>query len=295
MASRQSLGSYLKAAFTNRWNLLAFIGAGVAGAISPIPDVVLPLVIAAEMLFLGVVATNPRFHRAIDAAQGAADAAAGAETMRTRFDQLYRGLDPKLRRQFEELRTRCFVLADLAGKDPEAAALGIDHVAKTQLVGVNKLLWVYLKLLHSRMTLERFFASINTDELDRVEREALRRLGELPKDAVDPLSDKKRKSVEDTLATVRARRENIQRARENHDFVTLELERIGAKLSGLAELAVNRQDPGLLTHDVDDVARSVEATEEAISELQVYTGLTAADFEAPEILSAPQQQQRVRA
>jgi hypothetical protein len=76
--------------------------------------------------------------------------------------------------------------------------------------------------------------------------------------------------------------------------VQLELGRIGAKLSGIAELAVNRQDPRLLTDDVDDVARSVQATEEAIGELQVFTGLTDEDENAPEILSA-QSQQRVRA
>ena len=292
MAGPQKMGAYIKAAFTHRWNLLAFIGAAAAGAMSPAPDVVLPLVFAAEMLFLGLVATNPRFHRAVDAEQGAARAAEGAEVMRARFDELYRGLDPLLRKRFEELRVRCGVLAELAGKDP--GSLGMDQVAQSQLGGVNKLLWVYLKLLHTKMTLERFFASIDTDELDRVEREAQRRLEELPKEPGHELAEKKRKSIEDTLTTVLARRANIKRAHENHEFVTLELERIGAKLSGISELAVNRQDPGLLTHDVDDVARSVEATEEAISELQVYSGLTAADFAAPEILSAPPQQVRVR-
>ena len=102
------------------------------------------------------------------------------------------------------------------------------------------------------------------------------------------MAEKKRKSLEDTLATVAARRDNIKKARENHDFVTLELERIAAKLNGIAELAVNRQDPGLLSHDVDDVARSVQATEEAIGELQSFTGLTVDDVAAPEILSAPE-------
>lgn len=292
MSGRQNLGAYLKAAFTNRWNLLAFIGAGVAGIISPAPDIVLPLVCAAEMAFLGLVGTNPRFHRAVDAAHGAVEAAQGAATMRARFDQLYRGLDPDLRRQFDQMRSRCGVLADLASRDTGGS--GLDQVAQTQLAGINKLLWVYLKLLHTLMTLERFFNSIKPEELDQLESDAKRRLAELPKDLVDPLADKKRKSLEDTLATVQARRDNIKRAHENHDYVQLELGRIGAKLSGIAELAVNRQDPRLLTDDVDDVARSVQATEEAIGELQVFTGLTDEDENAPEILSA-QSQQRVRA
>jgi hypothetical protein len=293
MAARQSFASYLQAAFTNRWNLLFLVAGTAAAAISGHADVLLPLMGAAELGFLGMISTNPRFHRAVDAMQGAAEAALGAQTLRARFDELYRGLDARYRKSFDELRGRCVVLADLAGRGGTAEEdIGVGQVAQEQLAGVNKLLWVYLKLLHTKGTLERFFQSIDPAELDRLEKDAKERLEELPKDSIDPMVDKKRKSLEDTLATVAARRDNIKKAQENHDFVSLEMERIAAKLTGIAELAVNRQDPGLLTHDVDDVARSVQATEEAIGELQSFTGLTVDDVQAPEILSAPD---RVRA
>ena len=289
MAGRQTFSSYLWAAFTNRWNMLVLLAGAAAGVISGHPDVVLPMLGAAELGFLGMIATNPRFHRAIDAQQGAAEAAAGAQTMKQRFDELYRGLDQRYRAKFDELRNRCLVLADLVGRGPETEDLGVGEVAQAQLSGINKLLWVYLKILHTKSTLERFFQSIDPSELDQLEKDAKTRLEELPKDvAEDPMAEKKRKSLEDTLATVAARRDNIKKARENHDFVSLEAERIAAKLTGIAELAVNRQDPGLLTHDVDDVARSVQATEEAIGELQSFTGLTVDDVAAPEILSAPE-------
>lgn len=293
MAGRQSFGTYLSAAFTNRWNLLFVIAGGIAGAISGHADVALPLLAAAEMAFLGMVATNPRFHRAVDAQRGALEATAGQQAMRRRFDELYRGLDARYRTKFDELRARCGVLADLAGRGQDAASLGVGEVAQAQLSGINKLLWVYLKLLHTKMTLERFFDSIDPAELDRLEADARRRLEALVADPGDALAEKKRRSLEDTLATVAARRENIKKARANQEFVVLELERIAAKLSGISELAVNRQDPGLLTHDVDDVARSVQATEDAIGELQSFTGLTVDDVAAPEILSAGAQ--RVRA
>jgi hypothetical protein len=288
MAGRQTFGSYLKAAFTNRWNLLFLLAGGVASVISGHADVALPLLGAVEAGFLGMIATNPRFHRAIDAQMGAAESAEGAKAMGARFDEIYRGLDARYRQKFDELKQRCVVLADLAGRQPVTEGIGVDEVAQTQLAGVNKLLWVYLKILHTKGTLERFFQSVDPSELDRLDKDAKRRLDELPKDPADVMAEKMRKSLEDTLATVAARRDNIKKARENHDFVTLELERIAAKLNGIAELAVNRQDPGLLSHDVDDVARSVQATEEAIGELQSFTGLTVDDVAAPEILSAPE-------
>jgi hypothetical protein len=293
MAGRSSFGVYLKAAFGNRWNLLALFGASAAAIISGQADVLLPLVAAVELAFLGVVSTRPRFHRAVDAQRGAMVSARGARSVRERFRELYQGLDPRSRERFDELKARCETFRDLAGKGGSPSELGLESVAQENLAGINRLLWVFLKLLYTKVTLERFFESINPDELDRSEREARRRIEELPKGGADPMIEKKRMSIEDTLKTASARRENIKRARENHDYVSLELDRIAAKLSAMAELAVNRQDPGLLTHDVDDVARSVQATEEAIGELQSYTGLTAEDLSTPEIL-APQPLERVR-
>ena len=61
------MAEYLKRAFLYRWNLLLFIGAAVAGAISPFPDAIIPLVLAAEAAYLGGLVSRPRFRDAIDA------------------------------------------------------------------------------------------------------------------------------------------------------------------------------------------------------------------------------------
>ena len=46
--------NYLKTAFLNQWNLLAFLGAAAFGVVSGAPDIVLPLVAAGEVAFDGV-------------------------------------------------------------------------------------------------------------------------------------------------------------------------------------------------------------------------------------------------
>ncbi len=228
MAARQTFSGYIAAAFKIRWNILFVTAGTIAAAISGHADVALPLLAAAEIAYLGFIGTNPRFHRAIDAQIGAAQSAASSQAMRSRFDELYRGLDAQYRKKFDSLRQRCVVLADLAGREgADKEDLGVGDVAQAQLAGVNKLLWVYLKLLHTKATMERFFQQIDPAELDRLEKDARQRLEELPTQIdAGPLADLKRKSIQDTLATVAARRENIQKARENHDYVSLELERI---------------------------------------------------------------------
>src|SRR5215510_9057577 len=64
---RAGLLRYLKEAFLFRWNLLILGGASCAALLSGHVDVVLPLVAAAEVIYLGGLSTLPRFQAAIDA------------------------------------------------------------------------------------------------------------------------------------------------------------------------------------------------------------------------------------
>src|SRR5271169_6426199 len=61
------IAEYLKRAFLYRWNLLLFIGGAAAAALSPWPDAIIPLVLAAEVAYLGGLVSQPRFRDAIDA------------------------------------------------------------------------------------------------------------------------------------------------------------------------------------------------------------------------------------
>ena len=58
---------YLKEAFTFRWNMLIFGGAAAAAVVSGHADIALPLVAAAEVVYLAGLTTLPRFQGAIDA------------------------------------------------------------------------------------------------------------------------------------------------------------------------------------------------------------------------------------
>ena len=301
MAGKGHFGTYVKAVFSNRWNLLFLAGGVVASFITGHADVFLALVAAAEVGFLTAVASNPRFQRSVDSQAGAAEAERSNESLLRRFNQLYYALTGEAQEQFNCMRKRCESLRPAAQPDSAPADARIDSFAQSQAAGVDKLLWVYLKLLHTKVTLDRFLKTTDADEILNLEQSTRQRLEALPvgqasslsyKDSTAELTAKKRRSLEDTLATATARRENLKRAKDNCEFVQLELERIAVKLTALSEMAVNRQDPGQITNEVDDVARSVEGTEQAINDLQSFTGLSKEDAQAPPILSLPQ---RVRA
>ena len=61
------LKDYLLEAFLFRWNLLLFLGGTAAAALTPFPDLLLPLVGAAELTYLAGLVSIPRFRAAIDA------------------------------------------------------------------------------------------------------------------------------------------------------------------------------------------------------------------------------------
>ena len=69
--SSRGLAAYLREAFLFRWNLL-FFGGGVAAALlTPIPEVILPLVAAGELTYLAGLVSMPKFRAAIDAKEHA--------------------------------------------------------------------------------------------------------------------------------------------------------------------------------------------------------------------------------
>src|SRR5262249_59551130 len=93
----------------------------------------------------------------------------------------------------------------------------------------------------------------------------------------------RRKAIEDNLATSRERLANLEKARSNSELVRLEIDRLENKIQSLSEMAINRQEPDYIVHQVDEVASSMVQTERTMNELQFATGL-ATEEEVPQLL-----------
>jgi chemotaxis protein histidine kinase CheA len=271
------LGEYLKRAFLYRWNLLVFLGSMAAGALSPWPDATIPLVLAGEIAYLGALVSVPRFRDAIDAqVHKEAQQPRAVQGTQQPLLEIVNSLAPEARKRFETLRARCLEMRTIArgvgGQQTTAEDLSTP--------ALDRLLWIFLRLLRSQQSLEQFLNSTSSAQIGARVEEAKAKLSAAPAD------ERFKRSLQDSVAAQEMRLQNYQKAGENAELVRLELDRIEAKIQALAESGVNRQDPDTLSSQIEGVAESVQSTETAMRELQQITGLVDQIQDPPAILEA---------
>ena len=260
------MAEYLKRAFLYKWNLLFFLGGAAAAGLSPWPDALFPMLLAAEVAWLGGIVSRPRFRDAIDAQvhkelqePGALQNMAGAESLAVTV----KSLTPQSLQRFNSLRARCLEMNAIArgvgGPCPAPEDMSTS--------ALDRLLWIFLRLLVSQQGLERFLRSTNQGEIQsRIDESKAKLAGATVPD------ERLKHSLEDSVAAQELRLENWKKAGENAEFVRVELDRIEARIQALVESSVNRQNPDILSSQIEGVAASVQSTEAAIRELQQITG-----------------------
>jgi hypothetical protein len=275
----------MKKAFLYHWNLLGF-GAGVAFAAltGPVAVPALALVVAAEVAYLGLLGTHPKFQKFL-AARGAKEA---REREPARADaalrQIMAALPPQAVQRFQLLRGRCLELRQIAVglRDPSRAGEPMP-LEELQLAGLDRLLWTFLRLLFTQHMLERFLQRTSEAQIKRDIENLEQRQRQLAEGPDDAQKQKLRKAIEDNLETSRSRLANLQKARDNSELVHLEIDRLENKINSLSEMAVNRQEPDFIVRQVDEVASGMVQTERTMNELQFATGL-AVDEEVPQLV-----------
>ncbi len=278
MGQWAALKKYVKAAFMWRWNLLAF-GAGVVFALmSPWPDAVLALVAACELSYLGLLTSHPRFRKAVDVMEAKSVVAEVDQT--EALAQIREALNAKAWNRFESLRNRCVSLNNLSRQFRGPQAIENATVAELQTNSLERLLWLFLKLLYSQDALQRF--------LDATDRSSLERQYEAGLKELDAARSRERgeklvSSLQDKVNTLKQRLDNYDRAQDHRDFLAAEIDRIEQKVSAISEMAINSRDPSDISAQVDGIAEGVSATEDAIRTLDVAPVFTRE--EAPKLLS----------
>jgi hypothetical protein len=276
---------YLKEAFFFRWNMLLFLGGLAGAAMTPMAEVMMPIVAAVEMSYLAGLVSIPRFRAAIDAKvhalrrTGAEPAATSAAPS---LVSMLEGLPADARQRFERLHTRCLEMRTIAVGVRGAAGSESGTAEEIRTPGLDRLLWLFLRLLLSKAALGRFLDTMRSEDI-------VARLEQLRKDfaAAQSAGDERIvKSLQDSIAMGELRLDNYERAKKNAQFVSIELDRIEGKIQALAEMTVNRQDPDFLSNQVDSAAESMRQTEKAVSELQHLTGLADELQEPPAILES---------
>src|SRR4051794_24072085 len=216
---RPGPGEYLKRAFLYRWNLLAFLGATGAAILSPFPDAFMAIVAAGELVYLTGLISHPKFRDAIDARFHQETRSQAEVSGQRSVQQIVAQFPPEQRQRFEQLRARCLEMRSIAqgvrGKqepeadDPNTAAL-------------DRLLWVFLRLLVSQQAMTRFLQRTDVRDIET-------RLDAAQQRAAQAGADERiLHSLQDSVAVQQQRLENYNRARQNAEFVRVELDRIEA-------------------------------------------------------------------
>jgi hypothetical protein len=301
---KAGLVRYLKEAFMFRWNLLLLGGAAVGAIVSGHADVALPLVAAAEVTYLAGLTTLPRFQGAIDAKARAEERGLGAGPTKTpvadqasardKILDVLKSLTEDRRSRFLRLRARCVEMSRIAN-----AVRGETHDASgasTELrtPALDRLLWVFLRLLLSEQAISRFLQAADEAGIDKTVTELKGRrkkradsVGE-----VNQADDKIIRSLDDSISTAELRRENVEKAKTNAEFVAAELDRLENKIQAVTEMAVSNTNPDDMSSRIDAISDGITQTEETIRELQQITGVGDADA-TPSILDTDLSPQRM--
>ena len=101
----------IQTAFKNRWNLLGLAGGTALAFISGRPDILLPVVLAAETAYLGLLGTHPKFQKFVAAQE---HKSRKEETSTQSMDRMLKTLTSKQRSKFTKLCRRCDHLRGIA-------------------------------------------------------------------------------------------------------------------------------------------------------------------------------------
>jgi len=281
------LRGYVKHAFLYPWNILFFLGGAALAAMSPHPDAFIPIIGGLELAYLTGLSSIPRFRTAIDAKMAAKARAGRASSVASNSSQqsLERILEslpaPALRR-FLLLRQRCFEMRSIASGVRGQADTSPDSAESIRTPALDRLLYLFLRLLVSQNGLDRFLRSTSEKDLESKLADVRTRL-----EAAKASSDERvTNSLQDSVADAELRLENYRKAAKDAEFVAIELDRIETKIQALIEVGVSRQDPDYLSHQVTAAAESMQHTEAAVNELQHLTGLADQIEEPPAILES---------
>ena len=292
---KAGLFRYLKEAFMFRWNLLLFGGAAVGALVSGHADIALPLVAAAEVTYLAGLTTLPRFQGAIDAKARAEErgGTVGSPVVspeaqgnaRDRILDVLKSLTEDRRSRFLRLRARCVEMTRIANAVRGDTSDRSGASTELRTPALDRLLWVYLRLLLSDQAISRFLQAADETGIQKTvtDLQAKRKKRADSVGEANQADDRIIRSLDDSISTAEARKENVEKAKNNAEFIATELDRLENKIQAVTEMAVGHSDPDEMSSRIDAISEGISQTEQTIRELQQITGVSDGDT-TPSIL-----------
>jgi hypothetical protein len=239
-----------------------WVGLGALGLLGLLNPGFWVMGVGLELAYLGVLATNKRFQRLIDATYL-------GKTTRGRQDMvndLVNQLGPEGLKRYRTLEVRCRAILEQQFRGGPAPT-GVE----AQGEGLSRLLWVYLRLLLTRQAIERIVRETSEarEDSDRIE-ERIHALEAQLKET--NLTEDLRRSLTGQMEILQQRLEKRKEARDKLAFLDAELTRIQEQVELVREQAVLAASPEALSQRIDQITTTLGGTNQWIREQQQIYG-----------------------
>ena len=212
--------------------------------------------IAAEALYLWLMASNKNYQTLVRASFLNQQ----REIWGGKQARVLRSLDPPSHERYDRLVDNCSGILKITGSDPYKPGDPGTPVKDLRVSGLNRLMWMFLKLLSSRLRIKAIISATSAQELETEIREISQKM------AKEPESSPLRRSLEGTLDIQKRRLDNLLKAKDSLKVIESELDRIEKQANLLREEASVSSDPGLLSVRLDGVMDSLSGTSQWMSE-----------------------------
>ena len=263
---KASLGDYIKSAFNARPlgmpvppNWIGLAGFGMLGLLNPGFWIIGAGV---EFAYLFGLASNKRFQRFVSGSKSLANQRERLSQVRMQVAQL----SPDDQRRYMLLEQRCQQIVE-----QQRSQGGASLDLQSQSEGLGRLLWIYLRLLVTRRSIERLLRESAMSSQERAPLAArIKQLEDQLK--AESLSEEMRKSLTGQLEILQQRQQSQRDAKGKLDFLDAELTRIQEQVELIREQAVFNTDAATVSQRIDQVATTLGSTQQWIREQQQLYG-----------------------
>lgn len=254
-----SLKDKLKRAFRWPWHLLGLGAATGFALLSGDPGTWLPVVAAGEVAYMGILGMHPRFQAVLrlgERSQVPPQQQGNGE----RFREIMSFLSQQDVTRFDVLRRRCADLLELRRRMESKEESGADHFRGESL---DRMLWLFLKLLHQRSGIQRFLSTTQRPEMEKELKSAEDQLtGSLVRDKSGTgVESRLTSSIRERIETIRERIDNHTKAEETLELLTAEIDKTEQRITHLCEVGMTMRDAAGLTVQIDSISDSLESSE----------------------------------
>jgi len=237
-----------------------WVGLGVFGMLGLLNPGFWVLGLGLEFGYLWVLGTNQRFQRFVAASRQLQN----RKQWQNKIDRLVDQLGAEDRQRYRTLEGRCRALLEqqLHLQTPSS---GLE----AQGEGLGRLLWVYLRLLVTRQSVNKVIrGSSAQDEAAELEG----RIRKLNEQLNEKLTEDLRKSLTGQIEILQQRLERRREGKEKLAFLDAELTRIQEQIELVREQAVLSTDAETVSQRIDQITTTLGSTTQWISDQQKIYG-----------------------